>query len=158
MIKQNIKDVLIEAMNSENKAKKFYLYASSKAQSKAGKILFKELADFEQNHYNRVKKIIDNLTNDEKITCEEPCQEIPSVQSEIEGELEPNKDEIIDILDLAIKSEKEACQRYERIAEMINDEEGKKIFNVLANEESNHQKILEDEFYHISNKGVIIWE
>ena len=158
MIDQNIKDVIIEAMNSEIKAKKFYLDASSKAQSKAGKILFKELADFEENHYNRVKKIIENLTENEKISCDELCQEIPSVQSEIEGELEPNKDVIIDILDLAIKSEKEACQRYERIAEMIDDEEGKKIFNVLANEERNHQKILEDEIYQISNKGVIIWE
>ena len=46
----------------------------------------------------------------------------------------------------------------QKIAEMMDDEEGKKIFNILANEEKNHQQILEHEIYHISNKGVIIWD
>ena len=158
MINQNIKDLLIEALNSEIKAKEFYLNASSKAKSKAGRSFFKELAEFEQNHFEKVKEIIDSITKDEKISCSEPCQELLSVDSEVEGELEPNKDEIIDILDLAINSEKEAQQRYKKIAEMIDDEDGKKIFDILANEERNHQKILEDEIYHISNKGVIIWD
>ena len=158
LIDQNLKDLLIEAMNSEIKAKEFYLNASSKAQSNAGKNFFKELADFEQNHFEKVKEIIEEYTKDEKITCSEPCQEILNVKSEVEGEVEPNKNEIIEILDLAIKSEKEAHDRYQRIANMINDSEGKKIFGILANEEKNHQQILEHEIYHISNKGVIIWD
>lgn len=158
MIDQNLKDLLIEAMNSEIKAKEFYLNASSKAQSNAGKNFFKELADFEQNHFDKVKEIIDEYIKDEKITCAEPCQEILSIKSEVDGEIEPNKDEIIEILDLAIKSEMEAQKRYQKIAEMMDDEEGKKIFNILANEEKNHQQILEHEIYHISNKGVIIWD
>lgn len=41
---------------------------------------------------------------------------------------------------------------------MLEDSKEKDIFNSLAQEERNHQKILEDEFYHISNKGTIIWE
>ena len=45
-----------------------------------------------------------------------------------------------------------------KIAELIEDAEGKEIFNNLAQDERNHQKILEDQFYHISNKGTIIWE
>lgn len=40
---------------------------------------------------------------------------------------------------------------------MFNDEEGKKIFNNLALDEINHQRILEDELYQLSNKGTIIW-
>ena len=158
MIDQNLKELLIEAMNSEIKAKEFYLNASSKAKSNAGKSFFKELADFEQNHFEKVKEIIDEYTKDERITCTEPCQEILSIKSEVDGEIEPNKDEIIEILDLAIKSEMEAQKRYQKIAEMMDDEEGKKIFNILANEEKNHQQILEHEIYHISNKGVIIWD
>ena len=54
----NIDELLVEAMNAEVKAKEFYLNAAEKAQSQAGKKFFKELADFEQNHYERVKKII----------------------------------------------------------------------------------------------------
>ncbi len=41
---------------------------------------------------------------------------------------------------------------------MYNDENGKKIFNSLAQDEINHQRILEDELYQLSNKGIIIWD
>ncbi len=154
----NIDDLLLEAMNSEIKAKEFYLYASEKAMSKAGKKLFKELADFEQNHYNRVKRIIEFRNIGKKVNERALDQEIPTVRSEIEGEIEPNKDEIVMVINLAIEAEKNAQARYEKIANMLKDSKEKDIFKSLAQEERNHQKILEDEFYHISNKGTIVWE
>ena len=157
MLNQNLKGLLIEAMNSEIKAKEFYLKASLKAQSNAGKNLFNELANFEHEHYEKVKEIIEALSNDKEIFCNEPCKEIMSVKSEVKGEIEENKDEIINLLNLAIESEKDAQQRYKTISETIEDEEGKKIFDILAQEERNHQRILEDEIYQMSNKGVIIW-
>lgn len=154
----NIDDLLLEAMNSEIKAKEFYLYASEKAESKAGKKLFKELADFELNHYKRVKRIIESRNIGKKVDEKTSGQEIPTVRSEIEGEIEPNKDEIVMVINLAIDAEKNAQARYEKIANMLEDSDEKDIFKGLAQEERNHQKILEDEFYHISNKGTIVWE
>ena len=154
----NIDDLLNEAMNSELQAKEFYLYASEKAESNAGKKLFKELADFEQNHYDKVKGIIELRKNGQKVEDVTSSQDIPSVSSEIEGEFEPNKDEVIMVINLAINAEKNAQARYEKIAKMIEDVKEKEIFTSLAQDERNHQKILEDEFYHISNKGTIIWE
>jgi len=154
----NIDDLLLEAMNSEIKAKEFYLDASEKAKSKAGKQLFKELADFEQNHYTRVKKIIESRNLGQKANDSGTDQKIPTVRSEVEGEFEPNKDEIVNVLNLAIEAEKNAQARYEQIANMLKDSKEKDIFKSLAQEERNHQKILEDEFYHISNKGTIVWE
>lgn len=154
----NIDDLLNEAMNSELQAKEFYLYASEKAESNAGKKLFKELADFEQNHYDRVKNIIESRKNGQSVEDETSSQDIPSVRSEIEGEFEPNKDEVIMVINLAINAEKNAQARYEKIAKMIEDDKEREIFTSLAQDERNHQKILEDEFYHISNKGTIIWE
>jgi rubrerythrin len=153
-----INDLLVEAMNSEKKAREFYLNASEKAKSNAGKKLFKELAGFEQNHYMRVKRIIESRNIGQEITETGLDQETPTVRSEIEGEFEPNKDEIVMILNLAIESEKNAQVRYENIANMLEDSKEKEIFNSLAQDERNHQKILEDEFYHISNKGTIVWE
>ena len=158
MSNQEINDLLMQAMDSEIKAKEFYLEAAEKAESKAGKKLFSELADFEQNHYNRVKKVIESLNKGIKIKCTEPCRDIQKTKSEIDGEFEPNKDEIISVINLAIDAEKSAQKRYTKIADIIDDEEGKKIFTDLASEERNHQRILEDEFYNISNKGTIIWE
>jgi rubrerythrin len=150
-------NLLVEAMNSELEAKNFYKEASKKAQSQAGKKLFEELAEFEQNHYKKVKEIIESLNNN--LTYNKPIsnQEIPTINSEIEGEYEPNKDEIVTIISLAIDAEKKSQERYSKIAEMLDDDEGKEIFYGLEQDERNHQRILEDEFYQLSNKGTIIW-
>ncbi len=154
----NIDDLLKEAMNAEVKAKEFYLNAAEKAQSQAGKKFFKELADFEQNHYERVKKIIESRNKGIQLEATEPAQEMPTVKSEVQGEFEPNKHEVADILTLGIKAEKKAQERYKKIAESIDDPEGKEIFNNLAEDERRHHDNLESQFYQISNKGIIIWE
>jgi len=152
-----IDNLLVEALNSELEAKKFYNDASEKAKSQAGKNLFSELADFEQNHYERVKKIIESRSSQIDIKSEN-VQDVKKINSEIEGEFEPNKDEIVTVINMAIDAEKKAQERYTKIADMIEDNESKIIFQNLALEEKNHQRILEDEFYHLSNKGTIIWE
>ena len=154
----DLDNLLIEAMNKELEAKKFYNNAASKAQSKAGKKLFNELANFEQNHYDKVKEIIESRNKDIDITVNSEAQDILSIKSEIEGEFEPNKDEIATVINLAIDAEIKAQERYNKIAQLMSDSESKKIFQNLAQDERNHQRILEDEFYHLSNKGTIIWE
>ena len=101
--------------------------------------------------------MIETRTKIENIKIQETQKDL-TIKPEIKGEFEPNKDEIVDIINLAIEAEKKAQDRYHKIAEMSNDEDGKKIFNRLALEERNHQRILEDEFYQLSNKGIIIWD
>lgn len=154
----DLNDILIEAMKSELEAKNFYINASKKAQSQAGKNLFKDLSEFEQNHYEKVKNIIESLENEINIDISAEEQNIKHIESEVEGEFESNKDEIVTVINLAIESEKNALERYEKISTMFEDEESKKIFNSLAQDERNHKRILEDQFYQLSNKGIIIWE
>ena len=154
----DLENLLIEAMKSELEAKKFYEDASIKAQSQAGKRLFKELAEFEQNHYVRVKNIIKSRTNNMKIQKSSITTQDISIKSEIDGEIESNKDEIITVLNMAIDAEKKSQERYKRIANLFDDEESKKIFFNLSQDERNHQRILEDEIYQLSNKGTIVWE
>ena len=154
----DLDNLLIEAMNSELKAKKFYLDASIKAKSQAGKKLFKELAEFEQNHYERVKNIIETRTNKMEIRAPNITTQDISIKPEIEGEIESNKDEIIIVLNMAIDSEIKAQKRYKKIADLFEDNESKKIFFNLSQDERNHQRILEDEVFQLSNKGTIIWE
>jgi len=153
-----IDDLLNEAMNAEAKAQAFYTDASNKAQSQAGKKLFKELADFEGRHYERVKGIIETRNQGNVLEAPDAPDLMPDVKSEIEGEVEPNKDEIVDVLNIAIAAEQDAQLKYKKIADMIEGPEGKAIFSNLAEEEYKHQRILEDQFYHMSNKGMIIWE
>lgn len=151
-----IDDLLLDALNAEVKAKLFYLDASKKAQSNAGKQFFKELADFEQKHYEHVESIIESRNKGMKLEPIRP-QDMNKVRSEVEGEFEPNKDEIAEVLTLGIKAEQDAYERYKKISEMINDPDGKEIFYTLAEDERRHKDNLEMQFYQISNKGTINW-
>ncbi len=150
-------NLLMAALNAEVKAEEFYASASSRAQSQAGKILFKELADFEHGHYERVKKIIDSRKKGRKLDSYTP-KKMKAIKPEVKGEFEPNKDEIVDVLTLGIKAEKEAQERYNKIAKKIEDPKGREIFTTLAEDEKRHHDLLEMQFFQMSNKGVIIWE
>ncbi len=153
--KAKLDSLLMDAMNAEAKAREFYTDAANKAASSAGKNLFKELADFEKGHYDRLKGIIEARTKGIKLETP-PVAEI-KVKSEVEGDFEPNKDEMTKVLSIGIEAEKKAQAKYLEIAQMFEDAESRDIFNNMAEEERKHQKILEDQFFHMSNKGRIIW-
>jgi len=156
-LNKKVDDLLVAAMNSEVEAKKFYKNAAEKAQSQAGKEFFKELADFENNHYEKVKEMIEARN---KGTKPKPytSPKIKEIRSEVAGEFEPNKDEIVDVLILGIKAEKTAQERYNKIADQIKDVQDQEIFRDLAEDERRHHDLLEAQHYQISNKGIIIWE
>jgi rubrerythrin len=149
--------LLAEAMNSEIEAETFYAKAAKKAQSEAGKKLFTELANFEHNHFERVKAIVESRSSGAKLELPVAHPELPEIKPEVAGEFEPNKDEIVDLLTLGIKAEKEAQARYQKIAEHLDDPEGKELFSSLAEDERRHHDLLEAQYYQISNKGLIIW-
>ena len=152
----NVDDLLLVALDSELMAKRFYRNASVKAKSNAGRKFFQDLSDFEQAHFEKIQKIIEQREKGVKL---ESLGHEPAIETkpEIEGEFEPNKDEIADVLILGIKAEKAAQERYRKLASIIDDPEGKKIFEELTEAEKIHQKVLEDELYSISNKGTIVW-
>ena len=105
-----------------------------------------------------VKSIVNTINQGIKIEHDKSLHEETKFKSEVEGEIESNKDEIANVINLAIEAEKRAQKRYREIAGKFSDSDTKNIFEDLANEEGNHQRILEHQFYHISNKGTIIWE
>lgn len=154
-VKGKLDSLLMDALNAEAKAREFYKDAANKAVSNAGKNLFNELADFEQGHYNRLKAIIEARSKGMKI--ETPPAEDIAVKSEVEGEFEPNKEEITKVLTLGIEAEKKAQAKYMEIAELFDDAESKNIFSNMAEEERKHQTILENQFYGMTNEGKIIW-
>jgi rubrerythrin len=61
------------------------------------------------------------------------------------------------ILGKAIENEKIAGERYRVLADQTTDVKGRAMFQQLAREEQLHQRILEDEFYSLSNQGVWGW-
>jgi len=152
----NVDELLVTAMNGELMAKRFYENASAIAQSKAGKKFFHDLASFEQSHFEKIKQIIESRARGAEF---QPfaAEKVTGVKPEVEGEFEPSKNEIVDVLILGIRAERSAQKRYRKIAELMDDPQGKEIFENLAEVEGIHEKVLEDEFYNISNKGTIVW-
>ena len=139
--KTRLDSLLMEAMNAETEARKFYLDAAQKAASNAGRNLFSELADFEQGHYERLKKIIEKRNEGLKIEAETEIKEIPT-KAEVAGEFEPNKDEITKVLSIGIEAEKKAQAKYLQIADMFEDAESKTIFSNMAEEEDPRRPVL----------------
>ncbi|MEO0094966.1 MAG: ferritin family protein [candidate division WOR-3 bacterium] len=153
----SINRLLAQALVAEKKAQDFYTDAAGKAQSEAGKKLFMELAGFEARHYEYVKSIIEARKGKIGLDITQFTKASKEVKPEVSGEFEPNKDEIIDVLNIGIKAEKMAMERYLKIAKSIKDSEGKKLFEQLAEDEKRHQAILEAEVYNLANKGTIVW-
>lgn len=155
-VQTDIDELLYLALESELLAKRFYERAVEKAESKRAKEFFKTLAEFEQGHFKRVKNIIEDRKAQKTIHSVDVESTYFSAKPEVEGEIEPNKGEIADVLILAIDAEKNAYKKYKEIAALIDDDEGKKIFKSFADSEKTHQRILEDEFYSLSNNGMFL--
>ena len=142
------------AMEAEKKANKFYADAAAKVASGKGKNLLIQLADFEQNHYDKLDDLKKSLAKDGKFVKYEGTKFSPfKASSEVSGKIEPNTDEVLDILAMAIEAEEKAHKHYTRMADETSDPDGKVMFEKLADEEVMHRRVLSDEFYQISNSG-----
>ncbi len=154
--------VLMEAINvamdAEKKAHNFYSDAVNKVSNERGKNLLKQLADFEQNHYDKLAELKTSLSDNEKFISYEGTMFEPFNAKVYADESEKNKEDVLDILTLAIEAETEAHEHYRDMAEKTTDPDGKAMFEKLAEEETLHRRILSDEFYSINNKdGVWAW-
>ena len=157
----NILDAIEIAMETELKANKFYSDAVSRASNARGKDLFKQLAEFELSHYQKLEKLRHSLEKEGKfVEYRGTSFEVfkSSGPSEAAGNIEQNKDDVLQILSMAIDLETKANERYRKMADETSDPTGKEMFLKLADEETLHRRILSDEFYQISNQGgVWIW-
>lgn len=142
------------AMEAEKKANKFYADSAKKVSNVQGKNLLNQLADFEQNHYDKLDDLRKSLAKDGKFVKYEGTKFSPfKASSEVSGKIEPNTDEVLDILAMAIEAEEKAHKHYARMADETSDPDGKDMFEKLADEEVMHRRVLSDEFYQISNSG-----
>ena len=149
-------DAIDIAMEAELKARQFYRDALSRISSERGKNLLEQLADFENNHYNTLQKLKNSLSKSDTFIEYAGTEFKPytqSGQSEVSGKIEPNKNEVLNILSMAIEAETEAALRYRELAKQTGDSKGKDMFKRLSEEETLHRRILSDEFYQLNNRG-----
>jgi rubrerythrin len=156
-----LEEALDIAMDAELKAKAFYAQAAAEVQDPQGRDLLGRLAGFEQYHYEQLAELARSLQKDGQFIEYETRtvdQFVPVVgRGETAGTLLEEMVDLPNILSKAIENEKTAGARYQVLAEETDDPAGQDMFRKLANEEMIHQRILEDEFFSISNQGTWGW-
>ena len=157
----NVKDAIEIAMTAEQQARQFYLDATEKVNDAEAQNLLTQLAAFEQHHYDKLAALHDSLSRDKGyITYTSPDIALPAVSHTSKGSWmteEHNLETVVEILVVAIDAEKSARSRYEELAEQTVDSAGRAMFRQLAEEEHIHYRILSDELYNLSNRGLWIW-
>ena len=158
--KLGIEEALDIAMNAELEAQAFYAQAAVEVQDRKGRDLLGRLAAFEQYHYEQLAKLTRSLQERGQFV-EYVGRQVEQFQPQVGGETAGTKlDELRDlpgILSKAIENEKVAGERYFALAEATDDPAGRDMFRKLVEEEKVHLRILEDEFFSLSNQGVWSW-
>ncbi|MBN1657371.1 MAG: ferritin family protein [Anaerolineae bacterium] len=159
--KLGLEEALDIAMNAELKAQAFYAQAAVQVQDPRGRDLLNRLAAFEQYHYQKLSELARSLHDGEGFISYE-ARTMEDVQpfrgaGEAAGVEVDDLGSEIEILTVAIGNEKTAHEQYRTLAEQTEDPSGQAMFGRLAYEEEMHQRILEDEFYALSNQGAWGW-
>jgi rubrerythrin len=161
MTELGLEEALDIAMEAELKAQAFYAQAAVEVQDRRGRDLLGRLAAFEQYHYQKLAELATSLRKDGHF-IDYDLQTMASfaplvVAGEATATVLEGLEEQAAILTKAIENEKTAEASYQVLAQRTTDAAGRAMFQNLATEERLHQRILEDEFFSLSNKGSWAW-
>ncbi|MCL7453209.1 MAG: ferritin family protein [Anaerolineae bacterium] len=159
--KLGLEEALDIAMEAELKARAFYAQAAVEVQDPRGRDLLSRLAAFEQYHYEKLSELADSLQGTGEFIDYEARTMAQFAPLAAAGEASATSVEELSgeaaILTKAIENEKIAGERYKALAEETADPKGQAMFRQLAEDERMHERILEDEFFSLSNEGVWGW-
>jgi rubrerythrin len=145
MDEKKFKEIIKFAIDKEIKSYNFYTNASQVAKYSGAKDLFSDLAQQEVGHRKMLEKL------DLKKIAQAKIEKVPDLKISdyiVDAEFKPDMP-YADILRIAIKMEERALKLYNNMNQSNQDENLKKLFSLLANEEAKHklrlEKIYDDE-------------
>lgn len=138
------------AISREEAAIKAYGDMGERAQFPGLKELLMELQDEEKNH----KKLLENISEGQVQDLE--IKEVPDLKISDYLTEEPPTDDMNfqDLLILAAKKEQQAVELYSALEKSADDEELKKLFQFLIQQEKAHKLKLESEY----EKHILEWD
>jgi rubrerythrin len=138
----NFNEVITFAIRKEAEAYNLYTTYGQKVKDPAAKTMFAELAQQEKKH----REILEGV--DKKDVDEYQLKMIPDLKISdfIDDQTFSPDMDFASALRLAIKREEAAFKMYHHMAEGTGDAELKKLFSVLAQEESKHKLRLENQY------------
>jgi len=145
----NFKEVITFAIRKEAEAYNLYTTYSQLVKTPGLKNMFQELAQQEQKH----REILEGV--EKKDVTRYQLKEIPDLKiGDYVKEEEFSRDmDYASALRLAIKREESSLKLYNHLGGGTDDPELKKLFSVLAQEESKHKLRLETEY----DENILKW-
>jgi rubrerythrin len=137
----NLIDVFKQALRNETKARAFYRLASEVTQNDESRMLFIDLAGFEENHARQLIDMTQGVDFEADWDAEayldeledDPHAGIP------EHELQTiHNSDMAEVLKLAREMELSSMTTYRTLAEGVDDEKIRDYFTKLAEQESHH--------------------
>lgn len=139
MDEKKFKEIIQFAIDKEVRSFKFYAEASKVAKHSGAKELFIDFSKEEEGHW----KLLEKLNMGKVIgTSIEKIPDLKISDYMVEIEFKPNLS-YADILRVAMKMEEKSLKLYNDMRESNTDEDLKKLFSFLANEEAKHKLKLE---------------
>jgi len=132
-------NIMEYAINKEKEAAEFYTNASTQEIYSGAKKVFEDFAKEERKHQDMLENFTKENIENYKII------KIPDLKRSdylVEIEYEPGM-VYSDILRLAMKREEKAFKFYKDFSEKIETDDHRKLFQILAQEESKHKLTLE---------------
>jgi len=155
--KEEMKAVKV-AMEAEKNAYQSYAKAAKQTKNPKGKNMFQQLSEFEMSHYTRLKDLLKSLQEKgEWILYSGTSLTKPKALKAAQPPKGQDQLTDMDALKMAIREEKKALTYYRSMAELTKDPRGRDMYRRLANEESLHEKLLNDQYYSLHNTGVWSW-
>jgi len=146
------------AIEAEKEASQAYSKAAKRTKNPKGRDMFQQLSEFEMNHYQKLTGLLQSL--------QEKGEWVLYGGTSLKKKIIPLKMEKpkgqeqltdMDALKIAIREEKRALAYYRSMAELTRDPRGKDMYKRLADEESLHEKLLNDQYYSLHNTGLWSW-
>jgi len=155
--REDVKAIKV-AMEAEKEAYQNYSKMAKKTKNPKGRDMFQQLSEFEMNHYQKLKNLLKSLQEKgEWILYEGTTLKKKTIPLKAEKPKGQEQLTDMDALKIAIREEKKAQAYYHSMAELTRDSRGKDMYKRLANEETLHEKVLNDQYYSLHNTGVWSW-
>ena len=147
---EKVKRILKFGMRMEKDAKKFYDFYKDKAVSEGTKKLFTQLSDIENQHYNYLKKKLDDLCITEPpitmswVVDNDSKEEDPHILSTDANVLQEFKDDPteIAIIRMAYLIETDFAYFYTRASDSVDEPDIKKFLSEMAAWETQHSDMF----------------
>ncbi|NOY52606.1 MAG: ferritin family protein [Deltaproteobacteria bacterium] len=159
---QAMTKALSVALKMEKDGMAFYREASKKTENELGRKMFLSFVKDEKRHYDMIEALSHGLKIDTQLKETGPAERMKTVFEEAGQNMASrlgSQSGDVEALKFALEMENKGYEFYKRSAGTSGDADEKRLFEMLAKEESRHHEILQNALNYLEETGDwFLWE